>query len=338
MKRLRYTKYLLVIILSISLSFACISTLGNTMVLANAVEITNDLSSNNADLDTSSTSGDAETFADETNQLLRQTTAYSNLRVGYTIQNDYRSPCAMKNKNYPGFVNYAAGVQNTLGAETTCFSYEGMFSLSNDLKSDVLTDGMGYDNIESVDLMFYIGHGYQKGVYYAGCGTPAYNSLHFGTTNYPAVHQKGAGNNPDANFTTYDARYFGYDSRVKWLVAYSCNFLETNDPAVLNMLKRGGRLILGFSSKMVINSDEGTLFAQKCLEGMTLQRAFFNAAGCYQESTLLNGKKYVSCLCFYDDDHPSGTKTDTLTYQDTRISRDKYYCMMYNVNDIDVEL
>lgn len=256
------------------------------------------------------------------------------LRVGYSIQDNYQSPCAMSDMNYPSFANYADKIKNRLGTDTTYFSYSGSNSYSNDLKSDSLTGGIGYRNIEDVDLMFYIGHGYKKGDYHAGCGTPQYNSLHFGTTNSSVGHSAGDGNNPAANFTTYDARYFGYNSRVKWLVAYSCNFLETNDGAVLNMLSNGGRLVLGFSSKMVVNADEGELFAKKCREDWTLQEAFFNAAGRYQESTFIHGQKYVSCLYFYDTDNPNGTKDDTLIYQNPNVTRERFYCKIYNVKDI----
>ncbi len=258
---------------------------------------------------------------------------YESLRVGYTIQNAYPDTCTMS--NYDGFANYANKVKNILGNTTTYFSWEGTASYSNDLKSDYLTGGVSYSNIEDVDLMFFIGHGYKKGRMDDNGLTPiSYNSLHFGTTNSPTGHSKNDGDNPDSNFTTADALYFGYgDSRVKWLVTYSCNFLETNDSNVLKMLQRGGRLILGFSSKMVINSNEGQLFAEKCLEGKTLQNAFFEASKAYQESTLLHGDKYVSCLYFYDANHPDGTKADTLTYQPTGISRDSFYCLMHNVDD-----
>lgn len=254
------------------------------------------------------------------------------LKVGYTIQNAYPDTCTMK--NYDGFSNYANGVKGVLGESTTLFSWEGTQSFSNDLKSDYLTNGISYDNIEDVDLMFFIGHGYKKGRTDDNGSTPfKYNSLHFGTTNSSKGHAKDDGDNPVSNFTTADALYFGYgDSRVKWLVTYSCNFLETGDSNVFDMLKNGGRLILGFSSTMVINSNEGKMFAEKLIAGETLQKAFFEAAKEYQESTILHGQKYVSCLYFYDANYPDGTKDDTLTYQASDITRDSFYCLMHNVN------
>ena len=262
---------------------------------------------------------------------------YETLRIGYTIQNNYKPPCAESSYNYSGFANYANGTQNAFGANTTYFSWVGSSSYSNDLKSDMLTGGIGYKNIEDVDMMFFIGHGYVAGKKYEGCGTPTYNSLHFGTTNAPAVHGEDKGMDPSANFTTYDARYFGYNSRVKWLITYTCNFLSLDDEAIYGMLQQGGRLILGFSSKMVINSDEGKVFAEKCLEGKTIQEAFFQAAGIYQESTLIHGNKLVSCRYYYDDTYPDGTKADTLTYQNDNVTRQKYYILVYNVDDVQID-
>ena len=130
-------------------------------------------------------------------------------------------------------------------------------------------------------------------------------------------HPEGNGTIASANFTTQDALYFGYNAKTKWLVAYTCNFLnqKQGDPNVLNMLNRGGRLITGMSSKVYIVAKEGTDFGQYLLEGYSFKDAFFKAGEenqdfGYVQSLIKSAKKY-SILYYGPEDE--GTLNDKIT-------------------------
>ena len=136
-----------------------------------------------------------------------------------------------------------------------------------------------YINIDDVDLMIYTGHGYAKnrneeeGIFTS-------NSLHFGRTDTGKEHSWGNGTASSVNFTTEDAKYFGYNAKTKWLVAYTCNFLNTaqGDTNVTKMLDRGGRLILGLGTKAYISPNEGEDFGKYLNAGVTFREAFYKAA------------------------------------------------------------
>jgi len=159
----------------------------------------------------------------------------------------------------------------------------------NDLKNKNLPGATHtFINVDDVDLMFYTGHGYARNRNETE-GKFNFNSLHFGN------HPYEAGTIGSANFTTFDAQWFGYNARTKWLVAYSCNFLNTAqaDSYVYNMLDRGGRLILGLGTKSYIVPQEGTDFSNSVISGVTLKDAFFQAAIDNQNRGFtLSAKKY----------------------------------------------
>ena len=199
---------------------------------------------------------------------------------GISIQNAYPDTCEMSGGNYDSFAEYTDNLANVLSSELTEeFYYQGSNSWASDFKNKNMPGAThSYKNIDDVDLMIYTGHGYAKNRDKKE-GKFNYNCFHFGNSG-SGNHPNGTGTGAEYNFTTEDAKYFGYNAKSKWLVAYTCNFLNTaqGDSNVKKMLDRGGRLILGLGTKSYIVPQEGADFGNYLLDGKyTIAEAFFEA-------------------------------------------------------------
>ena len=201
------------------------------------------------------------------------------------------------------------------------FDYRGTNSWANDLKNHYLIGTNSRANIDDVNFMIYGGHGFAKNRN-QGDGLFANNSLHFGTTNSTAGHPSGNGTGAASNFTTADALYFGYDSsNSKWLLTYSCNFLNTyqGDTNVDHLLDNGGRLILGMASKMFVNPGEATTFANYLVatvnnDPVTISQAFMQAGHDVQDGGWLH-INYVPAMMYrilYYGPDDEGTLMDSV--------------------------
>ena len=236
-----------------------------------------------------------------------------------SIQNDYPDGCEMGDKNYASFGVYADNLKYELNKEMNeIFDYRGKNSWSNDFKNKNAPGAThSYTNIDDVDLMIFTGHGYAKNRNKSE-GLFNYNSMHFGTTNSSVGHPEGNGTIASANFTTEDALYFGYNAKTKWLLAYTCNFLneKQGDPNVFNMLDRGGRLIMGLSTKSYIVGKEGTDFGQYLLEGYSFKDAFFMAGEDNQDQgsiPIINSNQAKKYAILYYGSEDAGTLNDKIT-------------------------
>lgn len=200
-----------------------------------------------------------------------------------------------------------------------------------------------YINIDDVDLMIYTGHGYAKNRNEEEIFTS--NSLHFGRTDTGKEHSWGNGTASSVNFTTEDAKYFGYNAKTKWLVAYTCNFLNTaqGDTNVTKMLDRGGRLILGLGTKAYISPNEGEDFGKYLNAGDTFREAFYKAAEKNQDlgpdpkKNNRNAKKYK---ILYYGTAENNTLSDSLKKPLAKIQRenaqlDERAVNKYNFNDFE---
>ena len=242
-----------------------------------------------------------------------------NVKVGYkygiTVQNAYPASCEMRNGNHASFGLYGSKFLNELSSNhTNLFYYTGSTSDVNDLKNKNLPGATHtYANMDDVDLMIYTGHGYAKNRNQEE-GEFVYNSLHFGLNTGQPSHAFGAGNISAANYTTLDAINFGNGTRTKWLVTYTCNFLNTEqqDSNVFNILSNGGRLVLGLGSKSYIVAQEGEDFAWYLNHGYTIANAFFQAGHKNQDSRTNLSKKLYRVL-YYGPEN-GGTLDDTMMY------------------------
>ena len=234
---------------------------------------------------------------------------------GLSVQNAYASGCEMYKDgtgNYSTFGIYADNVVSGLqGIMNKKFDYRGANSWANDFKNKNAPGSVhAYVNMDDVDLMFYVGHGVAKNRN-KGDGLFQNNALHFGTTNSSTPHAQGVGTGDSSNFTTQDALYFGYQTRTKWLLTYTCNFLNTaqGDTNVQHMLDRGGRLIMGMSSTMYVVGSEGETFAKYLTDGYTFEESFFGAARKSQSITSGMGIEYS--ILYYGEVN-GGTLNDRL--------------------------
>lgn len=200
-----------------------------------------------------------------------------------------------------------------------------------------------YINIDDVDLMIYTGHGYAKNRDKKE-GKFNYNGFHFGHSD-SGNHPEGIGTGSEYNFTTEDAKYFGYNAKTKWLVAYTCNFLNTaqGDTNVTKMLDRGGRLILGLGTKAYISPNEGEDFGKYLNAGDTFREAFYKAAEKNQDlgpdpkKNNRNAKKYK---ILYYGTAENNTLSDSLKKPLAKVQRenaqlDERAVNKYNFNDFE---
>ena len=264
--------------------------------------------------------------------------SYEQMRYGISVQNNYKANCQMgASGNYSSFKAYTDYIDTLLSQEMSRrFYYVGDTSWANDFKNKTLSGSThSYTNMDDVDMMIYTGHGYPKGKNYCGGGFQ-YNSLHFGTTNSSTDHSLNQGATASANFTTQDASYFGYNTRTKWLVAYTCNFLNTNNGSqsdVFEMLNRGGRIILGYGTKTYVTPREGEQFAATVVAGNHILDCFIDSAVRWQDhgTNFDYSKKKVRCL-FYGASEYWNSSTDTIYSYDETIPRSLIYLISYDVN------
>ncbi len=256
----------------------------------------------------------------------------TNYRFGLTVQNAYPYVCEMGDKNYASFGVYADNLVEKLRQKMSLrFDYRGTDSCPSDLKNkNYFSSASSRFNIDDVDLMIFTGHGYAKN----RCQTEGlfeYNSLHFGNFDNGSPHIMGNGTDSRANFTTQDALHFGQNTSTKWLVAYTCNFLNVRqgDPNVMHLLDNGGRLIMGLSTKSYVVAKEGADFGKLLLDGETFRDAFFQAADENQE-IMSNSKKIYSMLYYGPDEE--GTLNDTITQPLENIERTETKIIHHYVN------
>ena len=168
---------------------------------------------------------------------------------GMSIQNNnaYQAGCEMHGDDHArAFDQWSDNLKTNLiqMGLVNSFDYRGTNSWAIDFKNHRLP-GIIHTRqcIDDVDLMIFTGHGYANGRN-INEGLFQNNCLHFGTTNSSTGHPSGVGTGADSNFTTSDALYFGYNADTKWLITYTCNFLNTHngDENVMQLLDRGGRL------------------------------------------------------------------------------------------------
>ena len=95
---------------------------------------------------------------------------------------------------------------------------------------------------------------------------------------------------------------------------YTCNFLNTTnlDPNVSHLLDNGGRLILGFGSKVVIVADESNSFCDYLNDGVTLWNAFIRAGDDWQADNPFVSHKVLYRAAYYGPDE-GGTLNDNLS-------------------------
>lgn len=238
------------------------------------------------------------------------------LYYGMSIQNTYPSSCEMYGHDLAQTDVYANNIKANIGDSiVNLFDRRGQDSHASDFKPKSVT-GQTRLNIEDVDLMIYAGHGYARNRDKTE-GKFEYNSMHFATSDSGGVHPEGEGRIDSVNVTTSDLLSFGQGTHTKWVVAYTCNFLNTKqeDPNVGHLLDNGGRLVMGLSTQSLVVGAEGKSFAEKLKEGSTFRDAFWGAANENQFFSALKGYSAKKYTIMYYGPAEEGTLNDTITSQ-----------------------
>ncbi len=128
------------------------------------------------------------------------------------------------------------------------------------------------DNIDDVDFMLYVGHGYNN------------SSLHFDYDSQGRCHSADPNNHylyDNAFMFTHEEAKFGKgNSRTKWVAAYTCNYLNDSVYSYDDLKKKmeGVNIVLGFSTKCLLTTDQTDIFSTQLLTGTSIIDAWVQSA------------------------------------------------------------
>lgn len=128
------------------------------------------------------------------------------------------------------------------------------------------------DNIDDVDFMLYVGHGYNN------------SSLHFDYDSQGRCHSADPNNHylyDNAFVFTHEEAKFGKgNSRTKWVAAYTCNYLneDVRSRSELKKKMEGANIVLGFSTRCYLTTEQTNIFASRLYEGHSIIDAWVRAA------------------------------------------------------------
>ena len=140
-------------------------------------------------------------------------------------------------------------------------------------KKDASVTTTSIKNAPATTFLVYAGHGLNF--------NSTNNSLHVNTTTSGKTHsQLGEATSQEMNLITTNTKF-----TQKYVVLYACNQLTNGGNAtkgnnIINMMN-GTRLMMGFASRMYLDSREATDFVRK-LERNTICEAYISAAQKYQ--------------------------------------------------------
>lgn len=188
------------------------------------------------------------------------------------------------------------------------FNYMDNLGWEQDLNADATVT-----NINNVDLMLFVGHGLKKGTEYTTLSGNTFirgtNALHYYTNNGGSFAQSTLGGETlgSSNCTTVQAKKWGKNgSKTKWVSIFSCNFLNTDDQyAKKENIMNGLHALMGFSTKMYIDSRQGTYYATCLREGGNIIDSFFDSCYMCQRKKISGG---VTAVVYY----ASKSRNDTI--------------------------
>lgn len=145
---------------------------------------------------------------------------------------------------------------------------------SDATKDDVLSKAdysISKDNIDDVDFMMFVGHGYNS-------------SMHFDYDSQGRCHSDDVDNHymyDNAFMFTHEEAKFGKgNSRTKWVAAYTCNYLNDSVYSYDDLKKKmeGVNIVLGFSTKCLLTTDQTDIFSTQLLMGTSIIDAWVQSA------------------------------------------------------------
>ncbi len=226
------------------------------------------------------------------------------LKIGVVAEGEYQKSgnCAHGDRKSAVtlggyFLNRMCPSGHPYPVATQTFFYTNNKAWEKDLKAGNQHNETGnlYLTIDDVDLALFCGHGFKA---YDKYNFP-HNSMHFYTCNSSTkFHASGeSGERTDSsNLFTTEARWGSGDAITKWVVAYTCNFLNESDPD-LDQLMQGIHMVLGFSAQMYIDGMAAYDFADRLWQGQKFIDAFVGSSYKYvypgMNTTDKNGNKLV---------------------------------------------
>ncbi len=146
------------------------------------------------------------------------------------------------------------------------FNYKGNRAWEQDMKPGTWVN----DSIDDVNIAIFCGHGFAANRYPGF----SHNALHYYTLNsYTQFHKKET--EDGANLTTTEAKWGKKGTSTRWVITFTCNFLNTIDPSY-NSMMQGINIMMGFSSRMYINPRCGTALGSDMGLGCNIIDAFLN--------------------------------------------------------------
>lgn len=211
---------------------------------------------------------------------------YAEITVGASSQGGYNSigTCQLEDRNsaidladrFIDFLKAYAGDYVNIK-----FNYHNNSAWEQDMKPGAWSN----DSIDDVNLMLFAGHGYVKGgaKNHLGCNTLHYYNLNSFTEFHPISNEGRS----DSNLTTKEALWGKAGTSTRWVVTYSCNFLNPVDPYSDNMMQ-GINIMMGYATTMFMNRNEGMGFGMDIGLGSNIIDSFLADAVKYQTGVLDN--------------------------------------------------
>lgn len=145
---------------------------------------------------------------------------------------------------------------------------------SDATKDDVLSKSdysISKDNIDDVDFMMFVGHGYNS-------------SMHFDYDSQGRCHSDDVDNHymyDNAFMFTHEEAKFGKgDSRTKWVAAYTCNYFNGDVYSYDDLKKKmeGANIVLGFSTTCYLTTNDINEFVKMIREGEPIIESWIESA------------------------------------------------------------
>ncbi len=214
--------------------------------------------------------------------LIKKNNGYAAITVGGSSQGAYQSigSCQQKDRTCTilasKFIDYLKAYAGSY--VSVKFNYKDSSAWEQDMKPGTWSN----DSIDDVNFMIFSGHGYKKGK------VCSYNTLHYYNLNsFTDFHPSSNEGMSDANLTTKEAEWGKSGTATRWVATYSCNFLNTEDSYCRNMMQ-GINIMMGFSSTMYINSNEGMALGMDLGLGENIIDSFLADAAKNQNGCLDN--------------------------------------------------
>ncbi len=202
------------------------------------------------------------------------------ITAGVSSQGEYKSHgCDLEERNSATvFADTLVARLKSHCKATVKYNYKNTHAWEQDMKPGVWTN----DSVDDVNLAVFVGHGLAGGSYGV-----VHNSLHYFTMNsYNEFHPIEMTNK--ANLGTHEAAWGKVGTSTKWVLSYTCNFLNTSD-SYWNKMMQGINICMGFSTKMYIDSRQAAQLGEDWGNGSEIINGFFYGCSLYQSNKIEGG-------------------------------------------------